>query len=234
MKGITCFFCHTVDERDGRRTTTRSRWPTTACCAARSPNPVANNRPHASAYSPLLDRDRAESVDAPAAPATTSSTATARPSSAPSASGRARSFAQISGHHLRPVPHAAEPDREADRRRSQGAPLRRAHGHTFPGVDLALTAFPDTDAAAGSRSRRCWTPPCRRAICVQPFGSERAGERDHGQRRRRPLVPQRRGAGPARLRGAQRVRRRRHVLYQSRRGRRTARLPTRPPIRTCG
>ena len=53
----------------------------------------------------------------------------------------------------------------------QGAPLRRSHGHTFPGVDLALTDFPDK-ARQKEQVQALLDTTLQTAICVQQFGSQ--------------------------------------------------------------
>src|SRR5262249_6065688 len=50
-------------------------------------------------------------------------------------------------------------------------PLRRTHGHTFPGVDLALTPFPDTDRQR-QQVQALLNTTLQTAICVEPFGNQ--------------------------------------------------------------
>jgi hypothetical protein len=49
-----------------------------------------------------------------------------------------------------------------------GLPLRRTHAHTFPGVDVALTPFPDTQRQR-EQIQILLDTTLQSAICVQPF-----------------------------------------------------------------
>jgi len=168
MKGVTCFFCHTVQSVDGAHDNPLTLANDGVLRGAFG-NPSANGRPHASAYSPLLDRDRAESATTCGAChdiVNGHGTAIERTFS----EWKGSAFALISGTTCGQC-HMPQSLTEKQVAQVQGAPLRRAHGHTFPGVDMALTPFPDTDRQR-TEIQALLDTTLQTAICVQKFGSE--------------------------------------------------------------
>lgn len=151
LQGVTCYFCHNIDSVDGDHNAMLTLADDVTMRGGIA-DPVKNTA-HRSAYSPHLDRKRAESAAAcgachdirlPAPPA-------------PAAVHLERTFAEwqqtifagqnggnglltCNGCHLTPVPNSVIAD-------APGVVTRKArHMHTFPGVDLALTPFPEQEA----------------------------------------------------------------------------------------
>ncbi len=167
MKGVTCFFCHSVQSVEGTHDNPLTL-ASDGVLRGSFDNPSANGRPHASAYSALLDRDRAESATTCGAchdivnghGAAIERTFTEWKSSA---------FALISGTTCGQC-HMPQSTDLKPIAQVQGAPLRRAHGHTFPGVDLALTPFPDQQRQH-DQVQALLDTTLQTAICVERFGS---------------------------------------------------------------
>jgi hypothetical protein len=168
MKGITCFFCHTVESVDGTHDNPL-KLANDGVLRGAFANPSPNGRPHGSAYSPLLDRDRVESSTTCGAChdiVNGHGTAIERTFS----EWKTSAFALISGTTCGQC-HMPQSLTEKPVAQVQGAPLRRSHGHTFPGVDLALTPFPDT-VRQREQVQTLLDTTLQTAICLQHFGSE--------------------------------------------------------------
>lgn len=168
MKGITCFFCHTVQSVEGTHDNPLTLATDNVLRGAIA-NPSPNNRPHASAYSPLLDRDRIESSTTCGAChdiVNGHGAAIERTFS----EWKTSAFALISGTTCGQC-HMPQSLTEKPIAAVQGAPLRRTHGHTFPGVDLSLTDFPDK-ARQKEQVQALLDTTLQTAICVQQFGSQ--------------------------------------------------------------
>jgi len=168
MKGVTCFFCHTVQSVDGAHDNPLTLANDGVLRGAIS-DPAVNGRPHGSAYSPLLDRDRAES-------ATTCGSCHDIVNGHGAAIERtfnewkSSAFDLVSGTTCGQchMPQSTELKQIAA---VQDAPLRRSHGHTWPGVDLALTPFPDT-ARQLDQVQSLLSTTLQSAICLEEgFGS---------------------------------------------------------------
>jgi cytochrome c554/c'-like protein len=167
MKGITCYFCHSVQSVEGTHDNPLTLASDGVLRGAIA-DPSSNGRPHGAAYSPLLDRDRAES-------STTCGschdivnghgTAIERTFSEWNASAFKLISGTTCGQCHMPQSTDLKPIAQV-----QGAPPRRAHGHTFPGVDLALTPFPDTQRQHDQVQALLQTT-LQTAICVQKFGN---------------------------------------------------------------
>ena len=168
MKGVTCFFCHTVESVQGDHDNPLTLATDNVLRGAIS-NPSPNNRPHASAYSPLLDRDNAQSSTTCGAChdiVNGHGAAIERTFS----EWKTSAFALISGTTCGQC-HMPQSLTEKPIASTQGAPLRRTHGHTFPGVDLSLTDFPDK-ARQKEQVQALLQTTLQTAICVQQFGSQ--------------------------------------------------------------
>ena len=78
------------------------------------------------------------------------------------------------------------------------APLRRAHDHSSPAVDVALTDFPNKPEQL-AMVQSSLDPTLQSAICIEPFAGGAKLSAHRGQCSRRALLPERLGARPTRL-----------------------------------
>jgi hypothetical protein len=142
LRGVTCFACHAVDDVLGTHdaplhlaTDGAMRGPIT--------DPIANGT-HASLYSPLHDRARADSAKLCGSCHDVTTVANVDVE---------RTFAEWRGSifarddtHLRACGACHMPETDGVAANVDGAPARRVHDHAMPGVDIALGAFPQSDA----------------------------------------------------------------------------------------
>jgi hypothetical protein len=141
LKGVTCYFCHTVDAVEG---THNNPLRLAGSQAMRGPHkdPVANAA-HDSTYSELHDRDRAASSalcgschDIVNGHGTKiERTFTEWKGSVFALSGGATCQQCHMEQSAAPRPVAS----------TAGAPLRRSHSHALAGVDLAITPWPERE-----------------------------------------------------------------------------------------
>ena len=142
LKGITCFFCHNVDAVDG---TNDNPLHLASDVAMRGPfaNPIANTA-HPAVYSTLHDRDQLDSVKLcgtchdivnghGVAIESTYQEWQGTVFSKPPLGDSCGQCHMNQSAALKPVAQVA------------GAPPRHYHSHDFPAVDVALTAFPQSD-----------------------------------------------------------------------------------------
>lgn len=142
LKGVTCFFCHTVDAVTG---THNNPLHLASGTVMKGPfDGALENGAHPSAYSSLHDRDRAESAKLCGACHDIQNGHDVKLERTYE-EWQASVFSQPHGAtcgqcHMdqskAKVPVAAVP----------GAPLRYYHDHAQPGVDLATTPFPEADS----------------------------------------------------------------------------------------
>lgn len=141
LRGVTCYFCHSVDAVAGSHNN-----PLVLAGDEVLRGGIADpleNPAHASAYSPLHDRDRRESSDL---------CGSCHDIVAPSGSHIERTFAEWqasqfgdgSGARVS-CGHCHMPGKKAPAAEFEGVKLREVHEHTWPGVDVALTPFPNAD-----------------------------------------------------------------------------------------
>ena len=147
LKGITCFFCHTVDRVDG---TSDNPLHLAHDTVMRGPfaNPVANAA-HPAVYSALHDRDQLESV-----------TLCGTCHDIVNGHGIAieTTYQEWQGTVFSKPPvgdscgqcHMNQSDTSKPVAQVPGAPPRRYHGHDFPAVDIALTPFPESETQKAS------------------------------------------------------------------------------------
>jgi hypothetical protein len=167
LKGVTCYFCHSVESVDGTHNNPL-RLATDDTLRAAFSDPVSNSA-HAAGYSTLLDRDRLESsamcgachdIVTPAGAAierTYSEWQHTVFNMAPG--GRTCSQCHMSeSTTLRPIANAP------------GVFARRAHSHQFPGVDLALTSAPEQEPQRQAVQAFLDTT-LQSALCVSTVGS---------------------------------------------------------------
>ncbi len=164
LHGVTCYFCHSVQSVDG---THNNPLQLATDLLLRGPiaNPMANTA-HRSKYSTLHDRDRLESAKLCGAchdVVTPAGAALERTLIEWQASvfSRAPGGTTCSQCHMpqspTPQPIAAVP----------GAPLRRTHGHQFPGVDVPT----NTDVFAAQQAiQALLDTTVQSAVCVTTSG----------------------------------------------------------------
>jgi hypothetical protein len=165
LHGITCYFCHSVESVEGTHDNPL-KLATDGVLRGSIANPSPKGRPHKSAYSALLDRDSPQSSTMCGAchdivnghGATIERTLSEWKGSA---------FALISGTTCSQC-HMAQSLVEKPIAQVDGLPLRRTHAHTFPGVDVALTPFPDTQRQR-EQIQTLIDTTLQSAICVQDF-----------------------------------------------------------------
>lgn len=169
LRGVTCYFCHDIESVSGEHNAALELSGGVTLRAAVS-DPVKNSA-HRSAYSPLFDRKRPESAAAcgachdivlPSPPA-------------PAAVHLERTFAEwketifsgkedgkllsCNGCHMTSIANSVIAD-------APGVVSRPArHVHSFPGVDLALTPFPQAEQQRALVERMLDTT-LRAELCV--------------------------------------------------------------------
>jgi hypothetical protein len=140
LRGVTCFFCHSIASIDGSHDAAITL---AADGVLRGPIADPMKTTHPSAYSPLHDRDVGKSA---------ALCGVCHDIVTPKGAAIERTYAEwqktvFAGPngatcgqcHMN---QSATPQRIAD---VDGAPNRRYHAHNAPGIDLALTAFPEAD-----------------------------------------------------------------------------------------
>lgn len=150
LSGVTCFFCHNAAAVEGTHNNP-IELARDATLRAGVKHPL-ENATHASAHSPLLSAAAPESASlcgachdvvtppAPAGHAIELERTFAEWSAsvfAPKQAGSADAVLTCAACHMPAEPQARIADVE-------NAPLRTRHAHGFPGVDVALSAFPRT------------------------------------------------------------------------------------------
>jgi len=172
LEGVTCFFCHTVDAVEGAHNN-----PLRLARGITMRGPFADpvdNEAHPSAYSALHDRDKAESASLCGSChdiVTPLGAAIERTYVEWQASVFAEPGGATCGQchmdqstHLEPVAKAP------------GVLARRRHAHGFPGVDVALTEFPEADAQRAAVEAFLGTT-LQSALCVVQSGVDQSAIR---------------------------------------------------------
>jgi len=138
LRGVTCYFCHSVESVEGTHNNPL-RLATDGVLRGSVRDPV-DNPAHASAYSPLHDRDRRESSDL---------CGSCHDIVSPSGSHIERTFAEWKASQfgngasaLVSCGNCHMPGKKGPIADFDGVKLRELHEHDFPGVDAALTPFP--------------------------------------------------------------------------------------------
>ena len=168
LKGITCFFCHSVESVNGTHDNPL-KLATDGVLRGAFSDPLVNGRPHGAAYSPLLDRNRAES-----------GTTCGACHDIVNGHGAAieRTFSEWKDSAFKePIVgstcggcHMPQSTTDKPVANVPGAPLRRSHSHTMPAIDVALTPFPDRERQK-AQVQALLDTSLQTAICVQQFGS---------------------------------------------------------------
>jgi len=166
LQGVTCYACHNVSSVS--KTHNNSLRLANDSVMRGSVSDALPNHAHRSAYSPLLDRTRAESAQlCGSCHDVVNGHAVAIERSF--AEWQASAFAGSSGSTCSQCHMAKSPELGpiAD---VPGAPARARHSHEFPGVDLALTDFPES-AAQRSAVQSLLDSTLQTALCVRGTGT---------------------------------------------------------------
>jgi hypothetical protein len=142
LQGVTCYFCHSIDAVEG---THNAQVHLAADDVLRGglTNPVKNSA-HRAAYGPLHDREKHESA---------STCGACHDIVAPKGAHIERTFAEWqSSLYAKREPgkqltcgKCHMEGREGLAADAPGVGLRTVHSHAMPGVDVAMTPFPETD-----------------------------------------------------------------------------------------
>lgn len=143
MQGVTCYFCHTVDAVEGTHNNPL-RLAGDGVLRGGVSDPVSNTA-HQSAYSKLHDRDR---LDSAAVCGSCHDIVT------PGGVHLERTFKEWQGSLFAKDEPGLKltcggchmPSRMAVAADAPGAEVRKVHDHSMPGVDVALTPFPEMEA----------------------------------------------------------------------------------------
>jgi hypothetical protein len=144
LKGVTCFFCHTIDAVTGSHNALLDLAADGTTMLGPFHDPVANAAHHAT-YSALHDRDTLESA---------SMCGTCHDIVNGHGVALERTFAEWQASVFAKPPggttcgqcHMAQSANLEPIAQAPNVFSRRRHAHTFQGVDVALTPFPETDA----------------------------------------------------------------------------------------
>ncbi|HEY4102503.1 MAG TPA: multiheme c-type cytochrome [Polyangiaceae bacterium] len=166
LKGVTCFFCHQVDQIEDSHNGSLHLANDNVMrggFAGAIPNSA-----HASAYSPLHDRNQLESAGlCGSCHDVVNGHGIAIERSF--AEWKSSAFAASNGNTCSQCHMDKSPSQVAIADVA-GAPLRDEHSHEFPGVDLALHDFPEADAQRQAVQNLLDTT-LQTALCVRGSGS---------------------------------------------------------------
>ena len=162
LKGVTCFFCHSVDEVGGAHDAPL-RLATDGVLRGEIADPLGDAA-HASAYSPLHDRDRAASATL---------CGSCHDIVTPGGAHLERTFEEWQASvFAQPSKGLACGQCHMDGRDDvassvAGSPPRRVHAHDFPGVDVALSPFARSAEQAALVQAQLDTRTLQAALCVK-------------------------------------------------------------------
>ncbi len=170
LKGVTCFFCHSIDRVEG---THNAQLALADDLALRGnfADPVAGT-PHGARYSTLHDRDKLESASA---------CGTCHDIVNGHGAELERTFREWKDSVFSKAPGGATcgqchmpqtPSPEPIAQTVPGVRARRRHLHDFPGVDVALGPFPEIDAQKKAITSFLATS-LQSALCVSTAGGTR-------------------------------------------------------------
>ena len=164
LKGVTCYFCHQVEDVEGTHNNPLHLANDTTLRG--SIQGAMNNSAHRSRYSALLDRTERDSSKLCGACHDVTNAAGVQ---------LERTFAEwqasLFGHETPNQQltcgqcHMTGTDGRAAQ--VEGAPARRVHEHTFAGVDIALTPWPEMEAQRAAIARDL-DPAILTQLCVAP------------------------------------------------------------------
>jgi hypothetical protein len=161
LRGVTCFFCHSVDAVMGTHDNPLTL-ASDGVMRGGIADPVATGA-HKAAYSSLMDRTTAES---------SSLCGSCHDIVAPLGAHLERTYAEWQGtlfSHADTRLSCSQCHMEGRNGLAAQAPgvkLRKVHGHDFPGVDVALTDFPEAPAQAAAVQASLDTT-LQAALCVK-------------------------------------------------------------------
>ena len=164
LKGVTCFFCHTADHADGSEDDNPVHLANDIVMRGGFADPVANTA-HPAAYSALHDRFQPDSVRL---------CGTCHDIVNGNNVAIERTFAEWKSSVFSHAPggdscgqcHMSESNALVPIAQYPGVFARRYHGHDFPGVDVALTAFPQQDTQKQSIQDFLDRPTLLSELCV--------------------------------------------------------------------
>jgi hypothetical protein len=169
LHGVTCFFCHSVDEVDGGHDDPLLL-ATDLKMRAEITDPISNTA-HASTYSGLLDREQIGS--APACGAChdiVNGHGTTLERTFLEWQGSV--FSQATGGESCSECHMAQSPFTTPIAQFPGAPPRFFHAHNWPGVDVALPSPgagpPSLDAGLGAANQSLLDDTLQAALCFEP------------------------------------------------------------------
>jgi len=163
LKGVTCYFCHNVEAVEGTHNNPlRLANDATMRGGIKDPAPGAG---HEAAYSPLLDRSQPES---------STLCGSCHDVVTPNGFHLERSFEEWKGSlfahetqaELQTCGRCHMQGRDGLVAEVDGVPLRRVHSHAMPGVDLAITPWPQVEAQRALIQRELDTTLVG-VLCVQ-------------------------------------------------------------------
>lgn len=168
LHGVTCYFCHAVDAVEGQHNNPLHLSDDGVMRGAFA-DPIAGT-PHGAAASPLHDRDQLASASTCGAChdiVTGHGAAIERTFTEwqASAFGHAPAGTTCGQCHM---PESRTPEAIAV---FSGAPLRRAHSHAMPAVDLALPPLAES-AAQRQQVEAFLATTLQSALCVESFGNQ--------------------------------------------------------------
>jgi hypothetical protein len=170
LKGVTCFFCHTIDAVTGSHNAAVSLSGDLVMRGEYS-DPVANSA-HASTSAPLQDRDHPESAGACGACHDIVSPGGA-PIERTYSEWQTSTFADPDGGETCGGCHMNQSTSLKPIAQAPGAGPRRYHAHDFPAVDVALgPGFPNAAAELGKVKSFLQTT-LQTALCVTQGGAVR-------------------------------------------------------------
>jgi len=165
LKGVTCYFCHSVDEVLGDHNNALHLMDDGVMRGSLSdPHPSS---PHRVAYSPLHDRSRPESA-ALCGSCHDVVTPTSVHLERTFAEWRASLYAKQERGSQLTCGQCHMEGRDGTAAVGSGLPARRVHDHSMPGVDVALTDFPERDAQRAGVQRALDASLITR-LCVKPY-----------------------------------------------------------------
>jgi hypothetical protein len=170
LKGVTCFFCHSVDAVTGAHDNPL-HLADDLVVRGQISDPVANTA-HRAAYSPLHDRDRVDSAQLCGA---------CHDIVSPAGGAIERTFQEWQGSVFSHAPygttcgqcHMSESLNLQPIAQAPNVFARRYHSHAFPAVDLALTPFPEADAQR-ALVQSFLDPTLQTGLCVTPRSANSA------------------------------------------------------------
>ena len=141
-QGVTCYFCHSIDGVTGTHNAAVSL-ANDLVMRGGLENPTPNSA-HRSAYSPLMDRNQIESADA---------CGSCHDVVTPAGVHLERTYLEwdnsLYGEDVRGLRQTCGnchmDGRDGVAADYPGVPSRRIHSHSMPGVDVALTPFPNAE-----------------------------------------------------------------------------------------